>query len=874
MDSTSAQHHQGPGSLPSDYALVSRYAQNNHVPVADESEIAEESNQEAPSDGYVGIPISSPAHRRPSRGSTSTMNNSVIDSLSMKNALASETTPLLTPMPPMPRIEEPIDRDPSLDTETHLEMFREEFPILTRYALPVFGTHLLEYTLVVASVVSIGHLSTNALAAISLGSMTASVSGFSIIQGFTSALDTLLPSAWTSTQPQLVGLWAQRMCVVMAACLIPTFVIWFNAEAILLALRQDPEVAYLAALYLRWVSLGLPAYAFNCISRRYFQSQNLFSIPTRIIMIVTPINAFLNYLLVEHSRGATTRRIRITLLLTPLRVPYMVTLLIIVTRQNYKDMDALSHHRSYSHGIPHTLQQQSASGAGTAYQQGSSAYLRRGSGDFTGSDTEHSLSSSAASSNVHLPLDPLSYNDYAGTTTEGHQQHHSGFSGDETSSAPPNSAVSSAFGSLSLDDPDLFSGLTNLESGGDSQPSFFPPQGMSLSTGNMNLPLTGLSGIPADDPDATPMPLKETSTGGATNAPPRSASTSNIANIPPPSGMTPREGDLRELREFWKQYMRTPLSGPGPADGSSMLVSPPRRPRVASMPSAGKTPTVASTLQHQNAQRGGGEGGRGESGMRTTLNEDLRSYEAAVLARKAPTLNLVPKIRRGTVPALHPPPQQNGRQHQHSSASPVDNAFQYHLPPPGSVISGKGVGVVPLVNFELLSGGSRPSSSSTNRSGSSGEGSGSSLAGAFGTNANTHHQQSSYHNQHQHQQHGASPHHHQVSFTVHRRGSPSASSAGRSSSSRASSVLSDRGDIDSADESSSDPSSLSQHHPDDARRRRNVDGGSGRMRPSFKRLASTTLGPSTSKRQVLDVDDVSTQDVAGGIESDGHGDGW
>jgi MATE family multidrug resistance protein len=76
------------------------------------------------------------------------------------------------------------------------------------------------------------------------------------------------------------------------------FFVWFNAESILLVLKQEPEVARLAALYLRWVSLGLPAYAFNCISRRYFQSQNLFSIPTRIIIVITPINAILNYLLV------------------------------------------------------------------------------------------------------------------------------------------------------------------------------------------------------------------------------------------------------------------------------------------------------------------------------------------------------------------------------------------------------------------------------------------------------------------------------------------------------------------------------------------------------------------------------------------------
>lgn len=63
----------------------------------------------------------------------------------------------------------------------------------------------------IASIVSIGHLSTTALAASTLGSMTASVTGYSIIQGFTSTLDTMLPSAWTSSQPHLVGLWSQRM---------------------------------------------------------------------------------------------------------------------------------------------------------------------------------------------------------------------------------------------------------------------------------------------------------------------------------------------------------------------------------------------------------------------------------------------------------------------------------------------------------------------------------------------------------------------------------------------------------------------------------------------------------------------------------------
>ncbi|KAF7291886.1 RNA helicase [Mycena indigotica] len=283
------------GSLPSDYATVSRFAAAH--PGNMESEVESE-------------PSHTSIARRPSRP---TMALPTISQHSETLRNPTENTPLLRAEPQVPRIHEPVGDANDAEVST-TSLYWSELRILTKYSLPVFGTHLLEYSLVMAPVLSIGHLSTTALAGITLGSMTASVSGFSILQGMVSALDTMLPSAWTSSQPQLVGLWSQRMAVVMGASLIPMYFIWWNAEAILLALKQDPEVAYLAALYLRWVSLGLPgasfellsklkltcseAYALNLISRRYFQSQGLFAVPTRIICIVAPINALLNYLLV------------------------------------------------------------------------------------------------------------------------------------------------------------------------------------------------------------------------------------------------------------------------------------------------------------------------------------------------------------------------------------------------------------------------------------------------------------------------------------------------------------------------------------------------------------------------------------------------
>ncbi|KAG9123094.1 hypothetical protein FRC07_000239 [Ceratobasidium sp. 392] len=175
---------------------------------------------------------------------------------------------------------------------------KEEAWFMLGYAVPIFGTQMLEYSLSVVPVIAIGHISTQALAASSLGSMTASVSGLSIIYGFTSALDSLLPQAWTSDNPRDVGLWTQRMTVLIYMIMIPIVVIWLNAEWILLKLRQEPDIAHLAGIYLRWFAFSLPGQAIAVISRRYFQAQGLMHVPTIITIIIAPLNALLNYLLV------------------------------------------------------------------------------------------------------------------------------------------------------------------------------------------------------------------------------------------------------------------------------------------------------------------------------------------------------------------------------------------------------------------------------------------------------------------------------------------------------------------------------------------------------------------------------------------------
>lgn len=288
-----------PSSLPQDYAILSRFAAPLSQETQEESDASPARNDQEECGEEDGLL----APRRQVRR-TSFPSSYIFPPQPSMNIIPTapsvlqptENTPLLAPL--IPRIRENVDFPLDGCEPSTAQMYWEELCILLKYSLPVFGTHVFEHSMIMSSVVSIGHISTVALAAATIGFMTANVTGLSIIHGLVSTLDTMLPGAWTSDQPHLVGLWTQRMTIVVAVTLIPMFTIWFNAEPILLLLRQEPEVARLAGIYLKWASLGLPAYAFNCISRRYFQSQGLFDVPTRIIVAVAPINVLLNYLLV------------------------------------------------------------------------------------------------------------------------------------------------------------------------------------------------------------------------------------------------------------------------------------------------------------------------------------------------------------------------------------------------------------------------------------------------------------------------------------------------------------------------------------------------------------------------------------------------
>jgi multidrug resistance protein, MATE family len=176
--------------------------------------------------------------------------------------------------------------------------WQREAKVIARYSAPLMVTFILQYSLTVASIFTVGHIGTVELGAVSLASMSANITGYAIYQGLATSLDTLCAQAYGSGRKKLVGLQMQRMVFFLWSITLPIAIIWLCAEKILIVLVPEPEVAKLAGLYLKVVLAGAPGYAAFEAGKRYVQAQGLFSASLYVLVFCAPFNAFMNWLFV------------------------------------------------------------------------------------------------------------------------------------------------------------------------------------------------------------------------------------------------------------------------------------------------------------------------------------------------------------------------------------------------------------------------------------------------------------------------------------------------------------------------------------------------------------------------------------------------
>eukprot|EP01018_Ginkgo_biloba_P027028 Gb_29736 [translate_table: standard] len=151
----------------------------------------------------------------------------------------------------------------------------DEFKKQCWIAGPMIAVNLLQNCLQVISVMLVGHLGELALSSASIATSFAGVTGFSVLMGMASALETLCGQAYGAKQYHMLGIHMQRAIVALFCVSIPLAVIWAYMGHILAILGQDPLISSEAGKFARWMIPSLFAYAALQPLVKFLQTQSI-----------------------------------------------------------------------------------------------------------------------------------------------------------------------------------------------------------------------------------------------------------------------------------------------------------------------------------------------------------------------------------------------------------------------------------------------------------------------------------------------------------------------------------------------------------------------------------------------------------------------
>ncbi|KAK8015367.1 hypothetical protein PG990_008663 [Apiospora arundinis] len=187
-----------------------------------------------------------------------------------------------------------LARPPSIEHPRRSEYVEwlQEMWFLTKAAVPVILAYMLQNSLQTVSVLV-------ALSVAAFSYMFAMATAWLIALGGTSALDTLASSSFTrSKDKSSLGVLLQRGILVLTGFYAVVVVIWCFSEPLFRALGQPEVICVRSARFLQLLIPGGLGYIwFECM-KKYLQAQAIYHPGTYALLITSPLNALLNWLLI------------------------------------------------------------------------------------------------------------------------------------------------------------------------------------------------------------------------------------------------------------------------------------------------------------------------------------------------------------------------------------------------------------------------------------------------------------------------------------------------------------------------------------------------------------------------------------------------
>ncbi|KAL0450038.1 UNVERIFIED_CONTAM: protein DETOXIFICATION 14 [Sesamum latifolium] len=158
---------------------------------------------------------------------------------------------------------------------TRWDAFVLELSRVNLIALPMIVATLSQYLLRVSPMFMLGHLDELSLSSASIATSLCNVTGFSVLFGMASALETLCGQAYGAGQYLRVGTFTYGAILCLFLVCIPVSLLWIYTEKLLIFFGQDPLISAEAGKFAIWLIPTLFPYAILQSLVRYLQTQSV-----------------------------------------------------------------------------------------------------------------------------------------------------------------------------------------------------------------------------------------------------------------------------------------------------------------------------------------------------------------------------------------------------------------------------------------------------------------------------------------------------------------------------------------------------------------------------------------------------------------------
>ncbi|KAK9066929.1 hypothetical protein SSX86_014253 [Deinandra increscens subsp. villosa] len=142
-------------------------------------------------------------------------------------------------------------------------------------ALPMVVVMVSQNLLRVASMSMVGHLGELELAGSAVATSLSNVTGFSLLFGMASALETLCGQAYGAKQYHKLGAYTYGAMISLTLVCVPISILWVHVDKLLILIGQDPLISEKARKFSVWLIPTLFPYSILQLFTRYLLSQSL-----------------------------------------------------------------------------------------------------------------------------------------------------------------------------------------------------------------------------------------------------------------------------------------------------------------------------------------------------------------------------------------------------------------------------------------------------------------------------------------------------------------------------------------------------------------------------------------------------------------------